>query len=151
MNNVLVQFRRRYLICGRENFKNINVIDTPFLPFIIKIFSKPFLSTPLRTHTDISSKFHGSNFNSQDIFFYIYNTPVLPIYAPWNSNFQKCRNWFLRICMKNVLVQFRRRYLILRPRKCQKPEFRRYPRFNPLKSTLCAHWNSDLENAEIGL
>ena len=101
MKNVLVQFRRRYLICGRENLKNINVIDTPFLPFKIKIFSKRFLSTPLRTHTDISSKFHVSNFNSQDIFLYIYN-PVLPISAPWNLNFEKCRNLFLRICMKNV-------------------------------------------------
>ena len=89
MKNILVQFRRRYLICGRENLKNINVIDTPFLPFKIKIFSKPFLSTPLRTHTDISSKFHVSNFNSQDIFFYIYNTPVLTICAPLKFEFRK--------------------------------------------------------------
>ena len=52
--------------------------------------------------------------------------------APLNSNLKKCRKCFLGICMKNVLVQFRKWYLILRLRKCQKPEFRRYPRFNPL-------------------
>ena len=57
---------------------------------------------------------------------------VLTLCTPWNSNFEKCRNLFLGICMKNVLVQFQRRYLILRPRKCQKPEFHRYPRFKPL-------------------
>ena len=34
--------------------------------------------------------------------------------------------------MKNVLVQFLKQYLILRPRKCQKHECRRYPRSTPL-------------------
>ena len=52
--------------------------------------------------------------------------------VPWNQDLEKCRNWFLGISMKNVLVQFRKWYLILRPRKCQKHECRRYHRFTPL-------------------
>ena len=58
--------------------------------------------------------------------------PLLTLYVPWNSNLEKCRNLFLGICMKNVLVQFRKWYLILWPRKCTKHESRRYPRFTPL-------------------
>ena len=55
------------------------------------------------------------------------------LYAPLNSNLEKCRNAFwMDTCMKNVLVHFRKWYLILRRRKRQKPEFRRYPRFIPL-------------------
>ena len=52
--------------------------------------------------------------------------------VPWNQNLDKYRNWFLGICIKNVLVQFRKWYLILQLRKCQKHECRRYPRFTPL-------------------
>ena len=87
----------------------------------------------------MSSKFHVSNFNSLGWAWWViqsghslYDTPVLPICAPWYSNFEKSRNWFLGICMKNVSVQFRRRYLILRPRKSKKRECCRHPRFTHL-------------------
>ena len=81
-------FEDDILFCGRENVKNINIIDTPFLPFKIKFFSKPFLGTPLRTHTDISSKLHVSNFNSQDILFYTNKPPFYP-FVPFKFEFRK--------------------------------------------------------------
>ena len=68
-------FEDDILFRDRENLKKLNVRDTPFLPLKI-IFLK---SLSQHTHTDISSKFHVSNFNSQDILFYIYNTPILPL------------------------------------------------------------------------
>ena len=140
-------------------------------------FAKPFLRTPLHTYTDTSSKFHVSNFNSQDILFYIQtppfypfltfkfefrktlklvfryfyeecfstipktilfcgqenvkninvgDTPVLPFCDPGNSSFEKCWNRFLGMFMKNVQVQFRRQYLIVRSIKSQKHECHRY-------------------------
>ena len=116
------------IFCHFKRSRYLRQVFRPACP--AERFPKPFLTTPLHTHTGISSKFHVINFNSQDIFFYIYIIPpVLPICAPWNSNSEKCRNWFLRICMKNVLVQFRRRYLILWSKKCQKHKCSRYPRF----------------------
>ena len=54
MKNVLVQFRRRYLILRPRNSKNMNVRDTPFLPFKINILQNPFLAhlfTPMRTYS----------------------------------------------------------------------------------------------------
>ena len=57
--------------------------------------------------------------------------PILPLCAPGTSNFEKCRNRFLGICMKIVLEQFRRRYLISRSRKSQKHECHGYPVLTP--------------------
>ena len=52
--------------------------------------------------------------------------------CPWKFEFRKCRNRFLGIFVKNVLVQFRRRYLISRSRKSQKDECQSTP-FLPFK------------------
>ena len=140
MKNVLEQFRRRYLISRSRNSQKDECHSYPVSTLKKQNFANHFLSTSLHTNTDISSKCHVSNFNSQDTLFYIYNNPILPICAPWNLNFEKCRNSFLVICMKNVLAQFRRRYLIFRSRKCQNHKCRKYPRF-----TLWAPWNMNLQ------
>ena len=136
MKNVSVQFRRRYLILRPRRSQKHEYHRYPVYPYKIKILQNPFLA-----HRYTPKGTHPQNFmfltlivsagrlwvSSQDILFYIYNTPVLTICAPWNLNFEKFRNYFLGICMKNVLVQFRRLYLILRPRKCQKHKCQRYP------------------------
>ena len=53
--------------------------------------------------------------------------------CPLKLKFRKMLKLVLGIYMKNVLVQFRRRYLIFRSRKCQKHKCRRYPRFTRLR------------------
>ena len=99
MKNVLEQFRRRYLISRSRKYQKHECHSYPIFTLEKENFANPFLSIPLHTHTDISSKFHVSNFNSQDILFYIYNTPILPLCAPGTSNFGKCRNRILGICI----------------------------------------------------
>ena len=65
------------------------------------------------------------------------------LWAPLNSNLEKCRKYFLGICMKNILVQFWKWYLILRPRKCKKYECRRYSHF----THLCP-WNFEFRKMQ---
>ena len=108
MKNVLVQFWRRYIILRLRKSQKHECHRYPVLTLLINILQKPFLST---LYTLIRT--YPQNFMSLTL---IVRTSIC---APWNSNFEKCRNLFLGISMMNDLVQFRRRYLILRTRKSQ--------------------------------
>ena len=118
--------------------------DTPLLPFKIKIkiLQNPFsghLYTPIPTHPQNFMSLNLIVRTSSFIYIYIYY-PRFTHLCPLISNFEKCRNLFLGISMKNVLVQFRR-LSYFAAEKITKTGMSRIPRINPLKSTLCVPWN----------
>ena len=149
MKNVLVQFRKWYLLLRSRKSQKRECQNTPVLPFKIKILC-PFKFEFGKMQNTLFGYLHGQCFSNlqfrQPVSYFAaekisktlmsqilrFNALKSILCAPWNSNLEKLRNWFLGNCMKNALVEFRKRYFILQPRKCRKREFRKYPRFNPL-------------------
>ena len=127
MKNVLKQFRRRYLISRLRKSKKHECHRYPVFTLEKQNFANPFLSTPLHTHTDMSSKFHVSNFNSQDILFYIYKMPPFYPFVPFKFEFWKMEKSVFRYFYEECFSTIPKTNLILRPRTSKKHECHGYP------------------------
>ena len=75
--------------------------------------------------------------------------PLCPLQLEFGKMQKLVFRYLYEECFSNL--QFRQPVSYFAAEKISKIWISHIPRFNPLKSTLCAHRNSDFENAEIGL
>ena len=126
------------LFCGRENLKNMNIIDTRFNPL------KSTLCTPWKSDFEkCRNWFLGTGICMKNLLVQFRRRYLIfaaeKVSKTWMSQIPRINplctlklefgkiHFFGGISMKKVLVQFRKWYLILRPRKCKIYECRRYP------------------------